>query len=401
MISIICVYNNGDLFANNLKRSLELQDSAYELIAIDNTSAKYHSARSALNYGGRQAKGNYLMFVHQDVVLPKPSWLRDMEDILDKIPDLGIAGCAGIDKDGIVGFIQDSHGLWGRPLAGPTPVQTIDECISIIPKKIFDLYNFDEDTTGWHAYAVDYCLAIKRKGLNAYVIPNFIWHNSPATNRKGLIKAHDYIWAKHFRYYRNIYTTCGHLCWKNMLISLAIRTIEKLSKYRFKIYYRESDFPSFERFVSNEFRDAKKILYLEHISENATEYYKEHMVLKTTSLPGYQTTKDKMITTYLTSRLTTSNPDIGKEQYEGAIISMDVLQNITSETWQLFINKIAAIGLNKILIFKVLDDKHDEEGKIKHIIDSFRSKKLSENMQLVYDELTSQRKKVIYALKTL
>ena len=69
MISIICVFNDKKVLNECLLESLKNQTANYELILIDNTNRKFKSASEALNYGAKKAKGNYLMFVHQDMFL--------------------------------------------------------------------------------------------------------------------------------------------------------------------------------------------------------------------------------------------------------------------------------------------------------------------------------------------
>ena len=92
MISIICVYNNKEILENYLLKNLSTQSVEYELILIDNTNGKFKSAAEALNYGGKKANGNYLMFVHQDVDLCSNNTLDYIENILESISNLGIAG---------------------------------------------------------------------------------------------------------------------------------------------------------------------------------------------------------------------------------------------------------------------------------------------------------------------
>ena len=69
MISIVCVFNDKKVLNEYLLESLKNQTAHYELILIDNTKNKFKSASEALNYGAKNANGNYLMFVHQDVYL--------------------------------------------------------------------------------------------------------------------------------------------------------------------------------------------------------------------------------------------------------------------------------------------------------------------------------------------
>ena len=69
MISIICIYNNRNILDNYLLKSLERHNTDYELILVDNTENKFTKAADALNYGAKNAKGEFLMFVHQDIDL--------------------------------------------------------------------------------------------------------------------------------------------------------------------------------------------------------------------------------------------------------------------------------------------------------------------------------------------
>jgi hypothetical protein len=64
-----------------LLKSLSEQNTDFELITIHNTENRFKSAAAALNWGGNQAAGDYLMFVHQDVDLYSDSWFDDMEAV--------------------------------------------------------------------------------------------------------------------------------------------------------------------------------------------------------------------------------------------------------------------------------------------------------------------------------
>lgn len=188
MISIVCVCNDGGVLQDYLLKSLRVQTVKFELIKIDNTRNTFKSAAEALNYGGKKAKGKYIMFVHQDVDLFSHSWLEDAEKILDSISDLGIAGVAGVSEEGrthkdrkrnIIKHGYPPEDLVATPIRKPEKVQTLDECLIIIPKSVFDSLEFDERTCNdWHLYAADYCLSIKKSGYCAYAIPMFIYHRS-------------------------------------------------------------------------------------------------------------------------------------------------------------------------------------------------------------------------------
>ena len=218
MISIVCVYDNKMILENYLLKNLSSQSVESELILIDNTNGKFKSAAEALNYGGKKAKGTYIMFVHQDINLEYNDWLRDAEKILDSLKNLGIAGISGCSENKkLIIFTNIKDGIpvkeinCGVKIKVPKIVQTVDECLVIIPKSIFKKIQFDESICqNWHLYAVDYCLTIKRLHKNVFVIPLSLYHVSSGDSFSDdyystLIK----ISKKHGKYFKKIYTTCG------------------------------------------------------------------------------------------------------------------------------------------------------------------------------------------------
>ena len=181
MISIVCVYNNEQLLSKCLLQRLKHQTAQFELITIDNTKRTFKSAAEALNYGGRKAHGKYIMFIHQDIRLGLNTWIDDAEKTLDSLPNLGVAGVVGKRKGGGVSSI--TYGIppstAGSIVKEQVAVETIDECLIIIPQSVFDVLKFDEITCdSWHLYAVDYCLSSKLLGLETYVLPLPAYHLS-------------------------------------------------------------------------------------------------------------------------------------------------------------------------------------------------------------------------------
>ena len=248
MISVVCVYNSQERLKKDLLKSLANQTARFELIRVDNTRGQFKSATKGLNYGASKAKGKYLMFVHQDVVLYSRFWLEDVEKIVDKVSFLGVAGCSGMGEDGkMLGFIKDRGCLWGKPVTEPEEVQTLDESLLIVPRAIFDRFKFDEALPGWHAYGVDYSLTVREQGLKACVIPAFIHHDSLnlsfIQDPRGLLRAHRKVWIKHRASSPRVFTSCGNLWWGRCILpSLVQRILRPL--YR-KIYPRLSHYPEY------------------------------------------------------------------------------------------------------------------------------------------------------------
>jgi GT2 family glycosyltransferase len=217
MISIVCVYNNKEILEDYLLKSLKNQTVKFEFIGADNTNGQFKSAAEALNQGGKKANGKYIMFVHQDVDLCSNTWLEEVEKILEKLSNLGIAGVAGKseNKTGVITNIKHDNPprFAGKiQIKKPSKVQTVDECLTIIPKSVFNKLRFDEKVCNdWHLYAVDYCLSIKRLGFDSYVIPVFVYHKSSgySMSEKYFITLKKVL-KKHKNYYNKIYTTMGN-----------------------------------------------------------------------------------------------------------------------------------------------------------------------------------------------
>jgi len=178
MISVVCVYNNELTLRNVLLKCLDKQTVEFELIALDNRCNRYKSAAEALNYGGSKARGDYIMFAHQDIWLGSSSWLEEVEGILLTIPDLGIAGVAGVSEKGktqmerLKWSIDLYNEVWweggDNRVQRPEEVQTLDECLLIVPRSVFARHQFDMDVfNGWDCYGADYCLSVKSLGLKA------------------------------------------------------------------------------------------------------------------------------------------------------------------------------------------------------------------------------------------
>jgi GT2 family glycosyltransferase len=247
MFSIVCVFNNKEVLDNLLLASLKEQTSPYELILVDNTTQQYKSASNALNKGAQDAKGDYLMFVHQDVLLGPRYNLKYAEEVLAGLSDLGAAGVAGSARNG--GFSIIHQGIPPRPVPShlgmtkPVCTQTLDECLIMVPKSVFKTIQFDEKTCDdWHLYAIDYCLSLANLGFNIYVIPMYVYHQSLGGHNANILQditrlgpypAGYYqtlkkLITKHKSRYKDIYTTTGN--W-NTYLPLLLQRITHLAKH--------------------------------------------------------------------------------------------------------------------------------------------------------------------------
>ena len=236
MISVVCVYNNQSIFANVLLKSLRKQTAVYELIALDNASGRFRSAAEAYNFGGASAKGDYIMFAHQDMWLATSTWLEHAERTLGHLPALGVAGVAGVvnmsERGGTTGgwakssvnFLDETTVVELPAVQVPQEVETLDECLLLVPRPVFDKLKFDETTfDGWDCYGTDYCLSANMLGFKAYVIPAPCNHCcARSTLRKwefkDLLKYQKRLFSKHRHNYETICTWMGEINRRNLLM---------------------------------------------------------------------------------------------------------------------------------------------------------------------------------------
>lgn len=183
MISIICICNQRKVYNQFLKKSLDRQHQcSYELLVIDNSNHQYSSAAYAFNQMAKKAKGDLLMFVHQDMELCDDYFLNKVDSIFKENDNLGIVGILGRKDDEIIGNMNT---LTTNSLVSPhhidtlTTVNSLDECLFVIPKSIVLEYPFDERVCHhWHLYAVEYCYHMKSLNKTVAVLPLDTYHAS-------------------------------------------------------------------------------------------------------------------------------------------------------------------------------------------------------------------------------
>lgn len=144
-ISVICVYNNNNILKHFLINSLRMQKEInIELIAINNNEYKNQiSIAQHYNTYSKLAKGNILLFAHQDISFYNPYSLITALNIynkeIEKYPKT-IAGALGsvLKLNGLLksnvslastGILQDFRNIGNS--GNITDVETLDECLFI------------------------------------------------------------------------------------------------------------------------------------------------------------------------------------------------------------------------------------------------------------------------------
>lgn len=179
-ISFVSCVNDFDIYKSCVTASVlnQHKNVATELIPIDNTSSNL-SAAAALNRGLNDAKGNIVVFCHQDVIFPS-YWLAKLVDQIPiverKCKNWGVLGTYGVALNGsYAGHVVDPHGH-RRQGSLPRMVQSLDEHCLIIRKD--SGLHFDEGLGGFHFYGADLCLQAMVKGLPNFAIDACVQHLS-------------------------------------------------------------------------------------------------------------------------------------------------------------------------------------------------------------------------------
>ncbi len=175
--SIIICWTNKELTDEAIEylEDQGLRDE-FEIIALDNRNNKFSSAAKALNYGASIAKGEILIFMHQDVFFEDSNDVSKLIGYFDKLDDLALLGVAGINGKDLMIYSNITetydHINKYKNITEPIEVETIDECVIAIRKKIFDRIKFDEITCdNWHFYGVDLSYQVRLNNGKVYSVP--------------------------------------------------------------------------------------------------------------------------------------------------------------------------------------------------------------------------------------
>ncbi len=186
-VSIVTVFNDAQVRSACLDRSIdEHRDEApaVEYLPVDNAGGAFASAGAALNHGASQATNDYVVFVHQDVYLHSLVALEEAAGLLADDPGIGLLGAVGVTADGrFFGRVRDRVFLLGEPAESPVAVDSVDELLFVIPRSVLELEPLTEDPQlAWHAYAVEYGLRVRARGLRVCAADIPVTHNSLTVN---------------------------------------------------------------------------------------------------------------------------------------------------------------------------------------------------------------------------
>jgi hypothetical protein len=234
-LQIYSVVNDAAKLARDLRSSPDIGTYDIPLTVLCNSA----SASAAYAMVMRDAYAEFLIFVHQDVYLPR-GWFAKLEREIDRLseidPGWAVAGLSGVTADGSrCAHVWDS-GL-GRvcfgPFANPVAVASLDELLLIIRRGA--MVSFDPELPRFHLYGTDIVLTAYAQGKSAYVVDVPAIHNSEPGRRLG----RDYVEAYEFM----VNKWRGQLPWPTVihpLMNNRLRLAFRRLRMRYKAIFRAS-----------------------------------------------------------------------------------------------------------------------------------------------------------------
>jgi hypothetical protein len=178
-VTFVAAVNDRQVLRENLLRSPALAAGHGHQLMI---KEGFRSAALAYNSAIEEADNDLMVFVHQDVYLPKP-WLTNLMRSIRMLDAVGVRwgvlGSFGAGKHGAGGLgcvYSNGWGLQGLAVRAPEQVETLDEIV-LVTRKSAGL-RFDPHLPHFHMYGVDLCLTARSRGLESCVIPAFCIHNT-------------------------------------------------------------------------------------------------------------------------------------------------------------------------------------------------------------------------------
>jgi glycosyltransferase involved in cell wall biosynthesis len=182
MISVIVCSrrpDSWDFHRRNIEKTIGCE---YEYVRVDNTQNTMGIC-AAYNKGVESAKGDLLVFIHEDCFFMETGWGNVLYSKFNADKNLGLVGAAGTQYlfanspawiAAGMPFIRGRvvHELRGGEMFVLTvfswdktdaEVVAVDGLFFTIPGKLFDAIRFDENTfPGFHFYDLDICMQVRR-----------------------------------------------------------------------------------------------------------------------------------------------------------------------------------------------------------------------------------------------
>lgn len=204
MLSIIISSYNNNYFnsiTNNIKETIG-EDFMYEVVKVDNN--KLYSLCEAYNIGGKKAKYDNLLFIHEDIIFETKNWGSILIN-LQSLKNCGVIGVAGGNYYGFVpgSWWNDAYKFLHFKQVSSTETTfnnrvnfkkdneeaiALDGVFMACKKKIFDEIGFDERIDNYHGYDLIFSLQVSKKYQNYVTSEILIQHFSAGSLDKNWLE---------------------------------------------------------------------------------------------------------------------------------------------------------------------------------------------------------------------
>lgn len=201
MISIIICSRNKEICQDLYDNIRATIGTDFEIVLIDNSDNCYCMC-SAYNEGVRRAKGEYLCFMHEDILFLSKDWgLSAIKELnKDNVGMVGVIGSTYYDRSMsywchtpfYVGhnWVNDEHRVFSAD-STPVDVVAIDGLWMFTTKQIFDYIRWDDVLfKRFDMYDMDISMQILKSGKKIRVLPGVhIDHKSNGNYSKAFYEA--------------------------------------------------------------------------------------------------------------------------------------------------------------------------------------------------------------------
>lgn len=206
--SICSIITNREEYAL-MRNSFIANGFEAEYLVAENIDANKFDAYTALNCFLQQAKGEYIIVVHQDVrcIESAANLEKILSDLNVKDPRWAVCGNAGASGYKKMFYYLNDNGRERLDKNLPARVYSLDENLLII-KKSANL-TVSADVNSFHFYGTDVCIIADLLGYSCYVVPFLVKHLSSG-NLSALFKEKPFFVRKYGNKLRSrfIQTTC-------------------------------------------------------------------------------------------------------------------------------------------------------------------------------------------------
>ena len=214
---VVCGSDDEILRANVLSSLCLHQDCPHEMTVIKNCP----SAAGGLNKGLERARHEWVVCLHQDVVLSDGwdrSLARQLREAERRFGPIGVAGVYGVGEvipprepggsfsAARTGWVVDRGRVLRDGLELPAQVATLDELLLVVRRGAG--LRFDP-ALGFHLYGADLCLQAREKGLAVVAIEALCRHNSRSIGLPEAFYESACVLARKWEYRLPIATACA------------------------------------------------------------------------------------------------------------------------------------------------------------------------------------------------